>query len=71
MQAKADTEEILRYKSVHMASPQVVKDYADDLRSLLAKSSITERRSFLRSFVGRIEVDESEAKVYYTTPMPP
>ena len=71
MQAKTDAEEILRYKSVDMADPQVVQDYADDLRSLLAKSSITEQRSFLKSFVERIEVDESEAKVYYTIPMPP
>jgi len=71
LQAKADAEEILRYKSVDMADPQVVQDYADDLRSLLAKSSITEQRSFLKSFVERIEVDESEAKVYYTIPMPP
>jgi len=71
LQAKTDAEEILRYKSVDMADPQVVKDYADDLRNLLAKSSITEQRSFLKSFVERIEVDESEAKVYYTIPMPP
>jgi len=71
LQAKADAEEILHYKSVDMADPQVVQDYADDLRSLLAKSSITEQGSFLKSFVERIEVDESEAKVYYTIPMPP
>jgi hypothetical protein len=71
LQAKADAEEILRYESVDMADPQVVQDYVDDLRSLLAKSSITEQRSFLKSFIERIEVDESEAKVYYTIPMPP
>lgn len=71
LQAKAGAEEILRYKSVDMADPQVVQEYADDLRGLLAKSSITEQRSFLKSFVERIEVDESEAKVYYTIPMPP
>ena len=64
MRAKTDAEEILRYKSVDMADPQVVKDYADDLRNLLGKSSITEQRSFLKSFVERIEVDESEAKGY-------
>ncbi len=56
---------------VGMADHQVVQEYADDLRSLLAKSSITEQRSFLKSFVERIEVDKSEAKVYYTIPMPP
>jgi len=71
LQAKADAEEILCYKSVDMADLQVVQDYADDLRSLLAKSSITEQRSFLKSFVQRIEVDESEVKMYYTIPMPP
>jgi len=71
LQAKADAEENLHYKSVDMADPQVVQEYADDLRSLLTKSSITEQRSFLKSFVERIEVDESEAKVYYTIPMPP
>ncbi len=71
LQAKTDAEEILRYKSVDMADTQVVRDYADDLRNLLAKSSITEQRGFLRSFVERIEVEESEAKVYYTIPMPP
>jgi len=54
-----------------MADTQVVKDYADDLRSLLPKSSITEQRSLLKSFVERIEVDELEAKVYYNIPMPP
>ena len=71
LRAKADAEEILRYNNVDMADPQVVQDYADDLRSLLAKSSITEQRSFLKSFVERIEVDELEAKVYYSIPMPP
>ena len=71
LQAKADAEDILRYKSVDMADPQVVKDYADDLRNLLGKSSIIEQRSFLKSFVERIEVDESEAKVYYTIHIPP
>jgi len=71
LQAKADAEEILCYKSVDMADLQVVQDYADDLRNLLAKSSITGQRSFLKSFVERIAVDESEVKVYYTIPMPP
>ena len=71
LQAKTEVEGILRYENVDMADPQVVQEYADDLRSLLAKSSITEQRSFLKSFVERIEVDESEAKVYYTIPMPP
>ena len=64
-------EETLRHKSVDMADPKVVRDYAIDLRNLLTKSSITEQRSFLKSFVERIDVDNMELKVYYTIPMPP
>ncbi len=36
----------------------------------LAKSSITEQRSFLKSFVEKIEVDDEKAKMYYTIPVP-
>ncbi|HEX74852.1 MAG TPA: hypothetical protein G4N93_06910 [Dehalococcoidia bacterium] len=34
-------------------------------------SIIIEERSFLKSFIERIEVDESQVKMYYTIPMPP
>jgi len=71
LQPKADTEETLHYKSVDIADSQVVRYYADDLRNLLMKSSISEQRSFLKSFVERIDVDDTEVKVYYIVPMPP
>ena len=29
------------------------------------------QRSFLKSFVERIEVDDSEVRMYYTIPIPP
>jgi hypothetical protein len=54
-----------------MADPQVVRDYVDDLRGLLERSSIIEQRGFLKSFVERIEVGDSQVKMYYTVPMPP
>ena len=69
--AKAEAEETLRYEAVNIADPKTVKEYAGDLRDLLTKSSITEQRSFLKSFVERIDVDDFEVKVYYTIPMPP
>jgi hypothetical protein len=47
-----------------------VRDYVDDLRGLLERSSIIEQRGFLKSFVDRIEVGESEVNMYYTIPMP-
>jgi len=70
-QAKADAEEALRYQAVDMADPLVVRDYVDDLRGLLERSSIIEQRGFLKSFVDRIEVGDSEVNMYYTIPMPP
>lgn len=54
-----------------MADPQVVWDYVDDLRGLLESSSIIEQRGFLKSFVERIEVGDSQVKMYYIVPMPP
>jgi uncharacterized protein (DUF362 family) len=43
----------------------------DDLRGLLERSSIIEQRGFLKSFVDKIEVGDSEVNMYYTIPMPP
>ena len=54
-----------------MADPLVVRDYVDDLRGLLERSSIIEQRGFLKSFVDKIEVGDSEVNMYYTIPMPP
>ncbi len=70
-QAKADVEEVLSFNKVDITDPQIVRHYASDLRNLLAESCITEQRSFLKSFVERIDVGDSEVKVYYTIPMPP
>ena len=68
---KAEVEESLRRETVSIADDQVVRDYADDLRDLLVKSSITEQQGFPHSFVEKIEVNESEVRMYYTIPMPP
>jgi len=38
------------------------------MRMLIEESSIMSRKAFLRSFVERIEVDDSYAKVIYTLP---
>jgi len=69
--AKADIEERLRHEILDTVDLNVVQRYTNDLRSLLAESCTTEQRSFLKSFVERIDVDDSEVKVYYTIPVPP
>jgi len=43
---------------------------ASDLRALLANSVITEQRSFIKSFVEKIEADDERVKMYYTIPVP-
>ena len=70
-QAKAEAEEELRYRNIELADPAVVREYVQDLKALLEKSSIVEQKAFLKSFVERIEVDDAEMKVIYTIPMPP
>ena len=64
-------EERLQYQAVDMVDTQVIREYVDDLRDLLDRSSIIEQRSLLKSFVDKIEVYESEVNVYYTVPVPP
>lgn len=70
-QAKAEAEEALRYRTIELANPEVVREYVQDLKKLLEESSIVEQKAFLKSFVERIEVGDSEAKVVYTIPMLP
>ena len=70
-QARVETEEALRYRTIELANPEVVREYVQDLKALLEESTILEQKAFLKSFVERIEVDDSEAKVVYTIPVLP
>jgi len=70
-QAKAEAEEALKCQKIELADPAVVREYVQDLKSLLEESSIVEQKVFLKSFVDRIEVDDSEMKVVYTIPISP
>jgi len=69
-QAKADIEERLRHEILDTVDLNVVQHYTGDLRNLLVKSSITEQRSFIKSFVEKIEADDEKVKMYYTIPVP-
>ena len=64
-------QESLHHETVSIADDQLVRDYANDLRDLLVKSSITEQRGFLHSFVEKIEVNYSEVSMHHTIPLPP
>lgn len=46
-----------------------VKAYAQDLKGLLEEADLTQRKSFIRSFVKRIEIDGSNVVVRYKLPL--
>jgi site-specific DNA recombinase len=48
----------------------VVKAYAQDLRSLLGEAGVTARKTFLRSFIRRIEISRDKVTNYYNLPLP-
>jgi uncharacterized coiled-coil protein SlyX len=70
-QAKNEAEEALQHCTMDMVDPVLVHDYVNELRDLLTRSSITEQKSFLKSFVEGIQVSDTEVKIRYTIPMPP
>ncbi len=47
-----------------------IQEYVSSTRTLLASSSFIEQKSFLRSFVKRIELNESQVVIDYTMPLP-
>ncbi len=45
--------------------------YIDNLRNVLDKGALQERKAFIRSFVSGIKVTGDDAKLSYMTPVPP
>jgi site-specific DNA recombinase len=68
LEARGEAEEALRCQATELADPEIVRGYVKDLKQLLEESELVEKKAFLKSFVERIEVGESEAKVVYTIP---
>jgi len=67
----ADLERALASDKAEAASEEEMIECAKDLKGLLDKGSISERRSFIRSFVKEIKVTGDEARLSYTLPMFP
>jgi len=68
---KAELELILSQRKIELASPEVVRKYVDDLHQFINSSELTERRSFIKSFVKEIKVTGDEGRISYTFPIPP
>ena len=73
-QLEAAHEEIqdrIKGRKQELLDLKTVTKYVEELRELLGKGSIVERRSFIKSFVQEIRVGKEEAVIKYTIPMPP
>jgi site-specific DNA recombinase len=57
-------------RNVELVDLEMVKTCAQDLKVLLQEADFTERKSFLRSFIKRIEVNEKQVVVHYKLPIP-
>ena len=57
-------------RRIELASIETVSLYVNDLHELLSKSSLAERRAFVRSFVKEIIVTGNEVLLNYTVPLP-
>ena len=68
---KWELETLLSDRRVELANLETVTRYVDDLRNLLQESSLTERKSFIRSFVKEVKVTGDEFLLTYTMPLPP
>ena len=56
-------------QKVELADKETVKGCVDDLRNMLEDSTITERKSFIKSFVREVRVTGSQVSLYYRPPL--
>ena len=68
---KAELELLLSQRRIELASPEVVRQYAEDLRQFLESSPLPEKKAFIKSFVRGIKVTGNEGHITYTFPIPP
>ena len=57
-------------RGVEPVDIEVVKAYVQDLKGLLEEADMAQRKSFLKSFVKRIDIDGTNVVVKYKLPLP-
>ncbi len=62
-------ENLLSDRKVELADMETVKSYVEDLRNLLEDSQLTERKSFIKSFVREVRVTGTEVLLSYNIPL--
>ena len=68
--AAADARAILSQRRAYLDDVNTIAAYAKDMKDFLEESELTERRSFIESFVKEIIVIPGDALIRYTVPMP-
>lgn len=56
---------------MQLADMEMVTRYVEDLRGLLSQGSLSEQKTFIRSFVKEVRVMGKEVLIIYTIPLPP
>ena len=67
--ARWELENLLSDRKVELADIETVKNYVEDLRNLLEDSPLTERKSFIKSFIREVRVTGTEVLLSYTIPL--
>ena len=63
---RLELEASLSDRKIELADIETVKGYVEELRNLLESTLITERKSFIKSFVKEVRVTSSEVSLDYT-----
>ncbi len=61
--------ESIKVAKINTLNSSEVKKYASDLKNLLSKGTIIEQKSFIKSFIKRIEINLPKAIIEYTVPL--
>jgi site-specific DNA recombinase len=67
---RCDVVEHIQDASTEMIGASAVKTYVENLKTLLSKGSLVEQKTFLHSFIKRIELNLPYVAVDYTIPVP-
>ena len=70
LQAKRiEIENQMSDRKVELADLETISCYVDNLHDLLKEGSLTEKRTFIRSFIKEVRVTGNEATLNYTMPL--
>jgi hypothetical protein len=66
---KSEAQKRTQQKTGQLPTAEDVKACVEDLRGILERGTVMQRKSFLRSFVRRIGIRNNEAEIAYTCPL--